>query len=251
MKLWCPFSAFAALRRMPMALLVGLLVSRAFGAPVPEADDLAGTLPPPVSDPFIRINRSVFAFNDGLYRIVLRPVSREYEQAVPRPVRRGLENFFDNLRFPVRFAGSLLQAKFGRAARETGRFVANTTIGVGGFVRVSDRIPVLGPEPTEDIGQVLGFWGVSTGPFLVLPVLGPTDGRDLLGRVCDYALTPTCWHFKDYRGWRVHTAMQAADTVQSTPGLIRSYDAFGLNALDPYLAERDAYVAHRAVEIRR
>ena len=246
-----PFSACAAPSRIALALLVGLLFTRAFGAPVSEADDLADSVPPPVSDPFIQINRSIFAFNDGLYRIALRPASREYEKAVPRSMRRGLENFFDNIRFPVRFAGSLLQAKFGRAARETGRFVANTTIGVGGLVRVSDRIPALVPEPTEDIGQALGFWGVSPGPFLVLPVLGPTDARDLIGRAGDCALTPTWWQFKDYRGWNVHTTVQSVDAVQAAPELIRNYDAFGLNALDPYLAVRDAYLAHRASEISR
>jgi len=246
-----PFSPGLPLRRIAALLLAGLLLAPAFGAPSPEPDDLADAVSPPVSDPFIRFNRRIFAVNDRIYHVALRPFSRQYEKNVPRPVRRGLENLFDNLRFPVRFAGSLLQLKFGRAARETGRFVANTVIGVGGLDRASDRIPALAPEPTEDIGQALGSWGSGAGPFLILPVLGPSDIRDLLGRVGDSTLTPTWWRFDHYRGWGARFAVQTADVSQATPGLLRSYDAFRVGALDPYLAVRDAYLAHRAAEIRR
>jgi phospholipid-binding lipoprotein MlaA len=245
------FPTQVLLRRVVALVFVGLLFAHALGAPVSEPDDLADAAPPPVSDPFIRINRSMFDVNDWFYRKAVRPVSRGYEKTVPRPLRRGLENFFNNLRFPVRFVGSVLQAKFGRATRETGRFLANTTIGIAGFVRVSDRIPVLAPEPTEDIGQAFGSWGIVPGPFLILPVLGPSDVRDLLGRVGDAFLTPTAWRFDYYRDWEVRLAVQSVDVVQSTPELLRNYDAFRANALDPYLAVRDAYLANRAEEIRR
>ena len=208
-------------------------------------------MPPPVTDPLIRVNRSIFAFNECLYQIAVRPISRGYENAVPRVARRGLTNFFDNLRFPVRLVGSVLKGKFGRATRETGRFLANSTIGLGGFVRASDRIPALVPEPTDDLGQAFGFWGIGTGPYLILPLLGPSDVRDLLGRVGDTALTPTMWRFDHYREWQVRLAVQSTDAVQSTPDLLSDYDTFKANALDPYLGVRDAYLAHRAAQILR
>jgi phospholipid-binding lipoprotein MlaA len=116
---------------------------------------------------------------------------------------------------------------------------------------VSDELPGLAPEPTEDIGQALGFWGAGPGPYLVLPLLGPSDARDLVGRAGDYALTPTWWRFDHYERWGIHFAVQTVDAAQATPGILRSYDAFRVGAIDPYIGVRDAYLAHRAAEIRR
>jgi len=236
---------------MAAVVCAGLLFAQTFGAPVSEPDDLGDAESPPVSDPLIGYNRTMFALNDGIYRIAVRPASAEYEKVVPRPVRRGLENFFYNIRFPVRLAGSLLQAKIGRAARETGRFLVNSILGLGGFIRVSDKIPVLAPEPIEDVGQAFGFWGIDPGPYLVLPLLGPSDIRDLFGRVGEYFLKPTEWEFDHYHDWRIRLTVQSLDVVQSTPELLREYDAFRVNAIDPYLGVRNAYLAHRAAEIRR
>jgi phospholipid-binding lipoprotein MlaA len=214
------------------------------------ADEFA-TDPARVSDPLERFNRAVFTGNEHVYHFVLRPIARGYERAVPRPVRKGLTNFFDNIRFPLRFVGALLQGKGGRALRETGRFAVNTVGGIGGFARVSDRITALAPEPTEDLGQAFGRWGVSPGPFIVLPLLGPSSLRDLVGRAGDVALTPMYWKFNHYDDWKVRLAVQTTDVVVAAPPLLHDYDTLRASALDPYLAVRDAYLARRAAEIRK
>ena len=214
------------------------------------ADEFANDSPH-VSDPLERFNRAVFIGNEQVYRVALRPLARGYERAVPRPVRKGLTNFFDNIRFPLRFVGAVLQGKGGRALRETGRFAVNTVGGIGGFARVSDRITALAPEPAEDLGQAFGRWGVSSGPFIVLPLLGPSSLRDLVGRAGDVALTPMYWKFDHYDDWKVRLAVQTTDAVAATPPLLRDYDALRASALDPYLAVRNAYLARRAAEIRK
>jgi phospholipid-binding lipoprotein MlaA len=239
------------LRLTSVALIAGMLTSRAPAAPIRDVDDETEAASPPVNDPFIKINRLIFSFNDSLYRVAIRPASKGYETVVPRPVRRGFENFFDNIRFPVRFTGALLQAKVARATREVGRFVVNSVLGVGGVFHISDRFAALEAEPTEDIGQVFGYWGIGPGPYLVLPILGPSDARDLVGRLGDGVLTPTWWRFDHYRRWQTRLAVQSTDAIQSTPGILRSYDAFKVNAIDPYLGVRNAYLTHRASEIAR
>jgi phospholipid-binding lipoprotein MlaA len=204
-----------------------------------------------VADPLERLNRAIFAGNEHVYRIAVRPLARGYERAVPRPVRKGLTNFFANIRFPVRLVGALLQGKGGRAMRETGRFAVNTVGGLGGFLRVSDRIGALGPEPTEDVGQAFGRWGIASGPFLVLPLLGPTTVRDLFGGAADDALTPIYWRFESYDDWEVRLSVQTVDGVVAASALLGDYDSLRAGALDPYLAVRSAYVAGRASAIRQ
>ncbi|MCC5022195.1 MAG: VacJ family lipoprotein [Candidatus Synoicihabitans palmerolidicus] len=93
----------------------------------------------------------------------------------------------------MRLGGSLLQGKLRRAAQETGKFAVNTVVGVGGIFRPSDRVPALAEVPTEDGGQALAVWRVPAGPYLVLPLLGPSNPRELLGRAGDFVLTPTNW----------------------------------------------------------
>lgn len=207
--------------------------------------------PPRVFDPFQGVNRAMFAMNHQVYRFTLRPIAKGYQRAVPKPLQRGLANFFDNIRFPLRFTGALLQAKGGRAKRDAGRFVVNTVGGLGGFLKPSDRIPVLAAEPTEDLGQVLAQWGSGAGPYLVLPLLGPTTLRDLIGSAGDTALTPTSWTFRGYDEWETRFAFQASDLIRQTPVLVDGYDAARAGALDPYIAVREAYAARRATEIQR
>ena len=126
--------------------------------PADEVDDYA--VPVTVSDPLEPMNRAVFKFNNGLYDYVLRPISKGYVKVVPSPARTGIRNFFDNLRFPIRFVNSALQGKPGRAGLETEKFVVNTVAGVGGLFRVSDKIPSLASVPREDTGQTLGVWRI-------------------------------------------------------------------------------------------
>ena len=127
-----------------------------------------------IADPLKGFNKAVFKFNDFAYVKVMRPISRGYENMMPDPAEKGLKNFFTNLKYPVRLTGSLLQFKFKRAGQETGKFLLNTTIGLGGFMNPAKDVEGLNP-PKEDIGQALGRWGIGHGFYLVLPLLGPTS----------------------------------------------------------------------------
>lgn len=245
--------AFLALRAIITVLLLGCLpaASPAAGpqdSAAPEDDDVSA---PAGRDPLERLNRLVHRGNQVVYSTVLRPVSRGYKRAVPAPVRRGLGHFFTNLRFPVRFAGALLQGKVRRAGAEAGKFAVNTTIGFGGFLEASDRFPALAAIPPEDIGQALGRAGIGAGPFLVLPILGPCSLRDFAGLAGDTALTPTHWSWLDHYDWHVRFSAQAADGVNGLPGLLAIQDELTAAALDPYVALREGYLAHRETEIKR
>jgi phospholipid-binding lipoprotein MlaA len=207
-----------------------------------------------VYDPLEKFNRGVFKFNDTVYNYVLRPVSRGYQRTVPATARRGLSNFFSNLRFPIRFVSELLQGKFGRAGREAERFYVNTVAGLGGFIRISDDVPALANLPSEDLGQTFGVWGFHRGPYLVLPLLGPGTVRDAVGGVGDYFLNPMHWDpFKEVPGhrWYWDTALQTTDTVNSIPELLGIYDAERKAALDPYVGVRSAYIQYRDAAVKQ
>jgi phospholipid-binding lipoprotein MlaA len=239
------------------AAVCGWLVSAHAQAPgqppVEEEDEFVdeyATSGADVSDPFQRVNRTLFKFNNSVYDRVLRPFSRGYEAVVPAPGRRGLRSFFNNVRFPVRFANCVLQGKFNRAAAETGKFALNTTVGLAGFIKVSDRYGRL-RVPEEDFGQTLGAWGIGPGPFLVLPVLGPSSLRDGVGRIGDYYATPTNWKFMDrYDSW-VRTTIQVVDAVSGLPGVLATFDALRRSAVDPYVAFRNAYLQYREGEVKK
>lgn len=134
-------------------------------------------------DPLERINRPVFKFNMKADEYVLRPVAKTYARVVPEPARRGVNNFFDNLFYPTTIVNDLLQAKFVQGGQDTLRFVLNTTIGLAGILDVATGQGL--QRNDEDLGQTFGKWGVGTGWYLMLPLLGPTTNRDFVGRVGD------------------------------------------------------------------
>ncbi|CAM2942149.1 MlaA family lipoprotein [Rariglobus hedericola] len=207
-----------------------------------------------VSDPFEPVNRAVFKFNDGLYDYVLRPVSKGYTKVVPTPVRSGIRNFFDNIRFPIRFVNSALQGKFKRAGLETGKFAVNTVAGLGGFIRISDDVPSLAQIPREDTGQTFGVWRIGKGPYLVLPVFGPGTARDTVGFVGDYFLNPINWNLREnVEGytWEIQTGVQVVSGLNSLPDILNAYDAPRKDAIDPYIAVRSAYIQYREAAVKQ
>jgi phospholipid-binding lipoprotein MlaA len=136
-----------------------------------------------ISDPLEGLNRAIFTFNDTVDRWVLEPVARGWHFVMPDFAETGVTNFFNNLRFPIDFTNELLQGQPRQAGVDLGRFLVNTTIGIGGFV---DHATTLGLEyQKEDFGQTFGVWGVGNGPYLVLPFLGPSSPRDAVGNVLD------------------------------------------------------------------
>jgi phospholipid-binding lipoprotein MlaA len=205
---------------------------------------------PQISDPFEPINRSIHKFNATTIKFVIRPVAQGYETVVPSPARRGLTSFFENLRYPVRLVSNLLQGDIQRSFQETEKFLINTTIGVGGFIKVSDRYPDL-RIPDEDIGQALGKWGIPRGPYIVVPVLGPYTLRDGFGGVGDFYLTPMNWGFVDKLDAEPRVGVFVLDKVVMFPEVVAIWDTANRAALDPYIAVRNGYIEHREAEIDR
>lgn len=205
---------------------------------------------PGIQDPFESVNRMIFKFNDFIYLNLLDPVASGYESITPDSVEKKLSNFFENLNFPVRFAGNLLQGKFEGALLEGGVFFLNTTVGVAGLNRPSDKLPELESLPKEDIGQALGSWGLGHGPYLVLPVWGPSSVRDLLGRVADRSVDPFQIPFEQVDEWKVRTAYSAGSVLVNSPSLVQRYQQMKGGSLDPYVALRNGYFQYRDAAVK-
>ena len=219
-------------------------------------DTLANGTAPNANDPLQGWNRTVFGFNDELNTHALRPLAHGYAFIVPLRLRNGVSNFFDNVQFPVRFVNSILQGKLARSAQEAGKFVINSTVGIGGLIRVSDHISGLAGIPAEDFGQTLGVWGLAAGPYLVIPILGPSDCRDLVGFAGDYAISPLNWHtlgfiHHAYISNALSLSLSATRYVNGLPKAIETYDEMKSEAVDPYIAMRDAYLSYRAAQLKK
>jgi phospholipid-binding lipoprotein MlaA len=200
----------------------------------------------PVSDPLEPLNRATFALNHGLYKVLFRPIAKGYTSIMPKPVRQGVDNAFENAKFPIRFVNSSLQGKFKRAGKEVQKFGVNTFAGFGGLIKQSDRIPSLVEVPSEDTGQTLATWAIGHGPFLVLPLFGPSSAREAVGLVGDYALNPVSWLFK-LRGGAEKTEWipSAVNTVRSLPDQLQRYDSSRANSVDPYVSVRSVFYQNR------
>ena len=164
-----------------MAMLVVLISS----ASVPAR--AAGT----VSDPWESLNRKTFAFNEFLDRNFLKPVAKGYQAVTPEPVDTSVTNFFSNLREVPSFVNHLAQARPKDAAADAGRFILNTTVGVLGLFDVASKVGI--EQKNADFGLTLGRWGIGSGPYLVLPFLGPSTVRDAAGQTLDVFSYPVVY----------------------------------------------------------
>jgi phospholipid-binding lipoprotein MlaA len=204
---------------------------------------VAPTATPDPRDPFERLNRGVYAFNDGLDRAVLKPAARGYRKVTPQPVQTGVSNFFSNAQYPVTLVNNLLQGKFTAAASDTARFVLNTTFGLGGLL---DPATASGLDRNdEDFGQTLGKWGVPPGPYLVVPFLGPYTLRDGIGSLADDFAEPRAYLEDDSTRW----SLWAADKFERRVGLLEA-DALLERTGDPYAFVRSAYLQRREYLVR-
>ena len=190
------------------------------------------------TDPFESWNRAMFAFNQKADSYVLSPVAKGYRAITPKPVRTGVSNFFNNLGEPITAVNSVLQAKPGKAVRSLTRFIFNSTIGLFGLFDVAGAMGI--EREREDLGQTLAYWGVGSGPYLVLPILGPSNLRDLGGRIGDRPLSPVDW--QDEVGV---TELMIADGIQTRAQLPMELKSVG----DPYVLMRSAYEQRRRYEI--
>ncbi len=131
-------------------------------------------------DPYEGFNRKMSSFNTGLDNLIIKPAAQGYKAVLPNPVETSVSNFFSNLGDPWTAINQLLQGRFKYAANDTGRFLVNSTIGVAGLFDVATGAGL--PKHQEDFGQTLGVWGVPQGPYIVLPMLGPSSGRGLVSQ---------------------------------------------------------------------
>ncbi|PLX81379.1 MAG: hypothetical protein C0614_06695 [Desulfuromonas sp.] len=200
-------------------------------------------------DPLERVNRGMFWFNDQLYVYLLKPVARGYRAVIPKPGRKAVGNFFANLKAPVRVVNSLLQGKISVSLQHFERFLVNSSLGVGGlFDLYAERTQ---QPAAEDFGQTLGHYGIGSGCYLVLPLLGPSSLRDGLARLADRMIDPipSPYYLKmhDYETW----AATGLDKVNWLSLDRDSYEAVKEQALDPYLFIRNGYLQRMAAEVAR
>lgn len=225
--------------------------SASSGKSLVEPDDWDAAAEVKVSDPIEPVNRGVFWFNHQLYTYVAKPFSTAYEFVLPELVRRGIRNAYDNVRFPVRFVNHTLQGRLDRTAKETGKFLVNTTVGVGGVMTPSDKIPALAEVPRADTGQTFAKWGIPHGPYLVFPVLGPTTCRELVGTAGDTALNPLSWVSFVFPGAAWTVGVTAPGGAHTVPDQMDRYDAATEDALDPYISARTGYIQYRNAAAKR
>lgn len=194
-------------------------------------------------DPLEPFNRGVYAFNDTADRVVLKPVAKVYKNVLPSFVQTGVHNFFGNLTDAWSGFNDVLQGKPDHAADDIGRFVINSTFGVLGLFDVAGKDGI--PKHNEDLGQTLGVWGVPSGPYLVLPLLGPSTIRDTAALPGDWY--GDIWTHKDPTRWRnVGTAVKYVDARAS---LLDASDLVEGAALDQYEFIRDGYMQRRESQI--
>jgi len=208
-------------------------------------DDLSRSVV--VDDPLQPINRVTFQFNDFVLLNLVQPLADGYQAVTPDPVEKGASNFFDNLRYPVRLAGNLLQGRAKGAWVETGRFAINSTVGVLGVFTPADEMEGFAPIPAEDIGQALGSWGVSEGPYLVLPFMGPSNLRDLVGMVGDRVVNPLDQPVSviDDWNWEWQVALGVTEFTVNSPSIVERYLRLKGSAIDPYSSLRNGYTQFR------
>lgn len=197
---------------------------------------------PDPRDPLERINRVTFAFNDTLDRAVARPLARTYRNVAPRFVRTGVANFMDNAGYPVVLVNNLLQGKLVPAASDAGRFLLNTTLGLGGLLDPATAAGL--PRHEEDFGQTLGRWGVSPGPYLMVPFFGPYTLRDGFGALVDEFADPRTYIERDrvrYGLWAVRALDARTRLLDAEQVLERAYDRYGI-IRSVYLQRREYLV---------
>ena len=201
-----------------------------------------GSKPDP-RDRFERANRSVYAFNRALDHAVLRPVARAYVKVTPRPVRRCVANFLSNIDYPITIVNDALQGKVHDSLSDIGRFGINTVVGVGGLF---DPASHWGFEKhDEDFGQTLGKWGVQSGPYLMLPIFGPSTVRDAPAKVVDHYSTPRAYLLNT----NADLGVSVVGAVDKRAGLLDT-DAMIDSAYDPYAFLRNAWLQRREYQVR-
>lgn len=226
---------FSSLMSLPAArvlnarivLMIVLLLGLAATKPVEAAA---------VRDPFITVNRSVFQFNKIVDSVLFKPIAKTYDRLTPRFAKKGIRNILSNLNDVKVTANDLLQLKFKQAASDLGRLTINSTLGLGGIIDVASNVFDL-QKHDEDFGQTLAHWGVDRGPYLVLPLLGPSTVRESGGLITDFLSNP----IMQTNDSGARDKMLAAKAVDIRASLL-SFEELIIG--DEYLFVRGMYLQH-------
>lgn len=197
-----------------------------------------------INDPFEGLNRGIFAFNQFADALIIKPMALLYRLLLPPEVRRGIHNALQNLRTPVTLANDLMQGEIGRAGDTIGRFVINSTAGIGGLMDVAADFGIEGHR--EDFGQTLAVWGTGEGPYIIIPVLGPSNVRDVTGLFADAFLDPLNYYAPN-DALLARTVIRGIDERER---ILDTLEEIERTSLDFYATLRSLYRQHRNDEIR-
>jgi phospholipid-binding lipoprotein MlaA len=195
------------------------------------------------NDPWEGLNRKTFAFNEKLDEVVLKPVAQGYEKVVPAPAREGVNNFFSNVEDVATSLNNILQGKMVEGINDAGRVVVNTTFGIFGLFDVATPLGL--EKHNEDFGQTLGWWGFGSGPYLVLPLLGPSTLRDAPAKAVD----PSWYYVDAIDPERLYWGLWALDKVRTRANLLQAESVIEQAALDRYSFIRDAWLQRRRSQV--
>jgi phospholipid-binding lipoprotein MlaA len=191
-------------------------------------------------DPIEGLNRAIYNFNEGLDKIIIKPVAKGYQAVVPDPVDKGVTNFFGNINDVVTTVNGLLQFKFRQGGSDALRVLINSTLGVLGLFDVATKMGF--EKHDEDFGQTLGYWGLGHGPYLVLPVLGPSSVRDATGRLVDASAFDPLYQV-DHIPTR--NSLRALQAIDRRSDLLGATSVFEQAALDKYNFLKESYFQQR------
>jgi phospholipid-binding lipoprotein MlaA len=202
----------------------------------------------PANDPFKEVNRLSFEATQAVDSVVLAPIARVHKAVTPRPIRRGIRNFLNNLREPIVMVNFLLQLKIGKAAETTARFAINSILGVAGVADIAKRCPFNLPWRPNGFGDTLGVYGLKEGPYIFIPLLGPTTVRDLAGGVVDRVVSPLALGgaFKSRTyvlGTNIYRAIDRRAEMEDELREVRESD-------DPYIARRNLYLKKQEARVK-
>lgn len=218
------------------------------GCATPPSDPAARAEFEKTNDPLEPMNREIFDFNLFIDRVALKPVAKTYVFIVPEVGRNAIRHFLDNLGEPLVFANNLLQGEFKRAHDTLARFLMNSTFGIGGLIDLASKDGL--EKQTGDFGQTLHSWGVPDGPYLVLPIFGPSNPRDAIGMGVDGYADPWDHMASNYHYWYLGLVRGAVDGIDQRARNLDTFDQLQRNAIDFYAELRSLWRQHRASELR-
>ena len=244
--------AFSRRGRVPALRLavigLALIVLSACATRPPASDPIALEQYKKADDPVEPMNRGIYKFNNGFHKVILTPISTVYTTIVPKFLRDRLRSFLDNLDSPVILINDVLQGNGKRASDTLGRFVLNSTIGIGGLFDPATDLGI--QKHSEDFGQTLAVWGVKDGGYMMIPVYGPSTARDGLGLIVDLVMDPVTWLLKaDHKGYWSWPRLGASGLDNYSRDLDLLTD-LRKNSVDGYVTLRTYYRQNREFQIR-